>query len=264
MAANSSSPKTEEELVKVVAKAVRNKQKVRVVSWLGHSLTKLSCVGNQGLIISTKNYNKVISINKAAMTITVQAGAMMSDVMEEAAKNGFTLPAMINWNGVSAAGVISTGAHGSGLVGKGSGVYEYVVGMRIVVPASPLLGHARVITLKECDEDLKAAKISLGMLGVISEITFSLQPMYKRSVSSFLKGDEELENEAESFLRDVDFGDIYWITSHGKALFRNMTKVSIDVPGDGFNVLLGTPSIAVEVENTAAQSMFSFFSPLLF
>ncbi|GLJ25515.1 hypothetical protein SUGI_0488410 [Cryptomeria japonica] len=253
MAANSSSPKSEAELVQVVAKAVKNKQKVRVVSWLGHSLTKLACVGNQGLIISTKNYNQIISINKTAMTITVQAGAMMSDVMEAAASQGLSLPAMIYWNGVSAAGVISTGAHGSGLIGKGSGVYEYVVGMRLVVPASPLLGYAKVITLREYDEDLKAARISLGMLGVISEITFALQPMYKRSVSASLKDDGGLENEAESFLRGVDFSDIYWIPSHGKALFRNISKVSVNVPGDGFSILLGTPTRVVDIENSAAQ-----------
>lgn len=231
---------------------MKKKQKIKVVSTLAHSLSKLVCVGDHGLIISTENYASVIGVNKGAMTITVQGGAMMRDVMEEAAKEGLALPAMIYWNGVSAAGVVSTGAHGSGLVGRGSGVYEYVVGMRLVVPASPSEGYSKVMSLStETDEDeLNAARLSLGTLGVISQVTFALQPMFKRSLSRpNLSDDKELQNEAVHFLRAHDFADLIWFPFHQKALFRPFDRVSVEVPGDGLNVAIGHfPSSVASLE----------------
>eukprot|EP00253_Pinus_taeda_P011821 PITA_11821 len=241
-AAEAVSPKTEAEILHAVARAVEKKQKIKVVSTLAHSISKLVCVEEHGLIISTENYASVIGVNKGAMTITVQGGAMMRDVMEEAAKEGLALPAMAYWNGVSAAGVVSTGAHGSGLEGRGSGVYEYVVGMKLVVPASPSEGYSKVMSLStETDEDeLKAARLSLGTLGVISQVTFALQPMFKRSLSRpILSDDKELQNEAAHFLRAHDLSDLYWFPFHQKALFRRFDRVSVEVPGDGLNVAIG-------------------------
>ncbi|XP_057835543.2 L-gulonolactone oxidase 2 [Cryptomeria japonica] len=253
-AANAAWPKSESELIQAVAHAVKNKQKIRVVSGLGHSLTRLPCVGKQGLIISTQNYNSVIAINKTAMTITVQSGTLMKDVIEAAAKEGLTLPAMIYWNGVSAAGVISTGAHGSGLSGKGSGVYEYVVGLKLIVPAPPSQGYAKLITLGESDPDLKAAKISLGVLGAISEITFTLERMFKTSFSASVKDDNDLEKEAESFLRASEYAYINWFPSQGKTIFLSNHVVSVDVPGDGLNSGVGGPITAMTVETRAHQN----------
>ncbi|XP_057845592.2 L-gulonolactone oxidase 2 isoform X2 [Cryptomeria japonica] len=250
-AANAAWPKSESELIQTVAHAVKNNQKIRVVGWLSHSISKLACVGKQGLVISTQNYNSVIAINKTAMTITVQSGAMMNDVIEAAAKEGLALPAMIYFTGVSAAGIISTGAHGSSLSGRGSGVYEYVVGMKLVVPAPPSQGYAKLITLG--DSDLKAAKISLGTLGAISEITFMLQPMFKCSFSASVKDDNDLEKEADSFLRASEYAYINWFPSHGKAIFLTNHVVSVDVPGDGLKNGVGSPTTASSVETTAYQ-----------
>ncbi|GLJ25506.1 hypothetical protein SUGI_0488250 [Cryptomeria japonica] len=218
----SSWPTSEAELVQAVANAVKKKQRIRVVSKLSHSEPKL-------------------------------AGALMNDVLEAAAKEGLALNAMIYWSGVSAAGVISTGAHDSGFAGKGSGVYEYVVGMRLVVPASPSEGHAKVISLTEADEELNAARLSLGTLGAISEVTFGLEPMYKRSISTMVKDDTDLEYEAESFLRAHEFADINWIPSHGKAVYIPIDRLPVSVAGDGLNSILGSASRAVEIEKKAAD-----------
>ncbi|GLJ25468.1 hypothetical protein SUGI_0487600 [Cryptomeria japonica] len=246
-------PTSEPQLLRAVAHSVQNKQKIRVMSRHSHSISKLVCVESKGLIISTQNYNSVIGVNRRAMTITVQAGTLMRDVMEAAAKHGLALPAMTYISSVSAAGVISTGAHGSGLTEKGSGVYEYVVGMRIVVPASPSQGYAKIITFTEADEDLKAAKLALGTLGAISEITFTLQPMFKRSVSVSVTDDYDLENEGERFLRAHRFGDLRWLPSHRKAVFGAIDRVSVDVAGDGRSAMTGAPTTVADIETSAYQ-----------
>eukprot|EP01018_Ginkgo_biloba_P006592 Gb_30174 [translate_table: standard] len=249
-AAKAFSPRTEIQLVEAVAEAVKNKQKIKVISSLAHSLSKLACVGEKGVIISTVNYGSIVQLNKSSGTVTVEAGAHMRDVIDAAAKElGMALPSLPYWDGVSAAGVISTGSHGSGLFGRGSAVHEYVVGMRLVIPASAEEGYAQVISLTEEDEELKAGRLSLGVLGAISHVTFKLEPMFKRRVSLSLEEDVDLEQKIEDFLGKHEFGDIYWYPAHYKAIFGRMDRVSVDVGGDGVNKMsIGQPTRVADVE----------------
>ncbi|KAH9304195.1 hypothetical protein KI387_008599, partial [Taxus chinensis] len=196
-------------------------------------------------------YDSIIEINSSAKTITVESGALMRDVIEEAAKAGLALTTLTSWDGVSAGGSISTGAHGSGFLGKGSVIDSYVVGMRLVVPASASEGYAKVVQLTEADHDLKAARLSLGTLGVISQITFSLEPMFKRSISINLEDDDGLENQLESFWNLHEFGKIYWYVANRKVLMERVDRITVDVPGDGINKAAYQPTTVLVAEQNA-------------
>lgn len=165
-------PTTEEELVSIVALATKKKRKMKVATRFSHSIPKLVCPdGEQGLLISTKYLNHTLQINEASRTMKVESGVTLKQLIEEASKVGLALPYVPYWWGLTIGGIMGTGAHGSTLWGKGSSVHDYVVQLRIVTPAGHADGYAKVRTLDDHNQfQFNAAKVSLGVLGVISEV----------------------------------------------------------------------------------------------
>lgn len=247
-------PTTEKELVSLVASATKNSTKMKVATRYSHSIPKLVCPeGQNGFVISTKFLDKIVKTDVQAKTMTVESGVTLKTLINEAAKAGLALPYAPYWFGLTIGGLMGTGAHGSTLFGKGSSVHDYVVEIRIVRPASPQEGYAKVETLNEQNEDLHAAKVSLGVLGVISQVTFKLEPLFKRSITYSLKDDKDLGDEAVSFGRKHEFADIIWYPSQQKALYRLDDRVPINTSGNGLYDFLpfrATPSIELAVIRT--------------
>ncbi|KAK7338131.1 hypothetical protein VNO77_18731 [Canavalia gladiata] len=227
-------PKTEEELVKVVALATQNKRKIKVATRFSHSIPKWVCPeGQNGWLISTKYLNRVLEIDVEARTATVQSGVTLKQFINEVAKAGLALPYTPYWWGLTMGGIMGTGAHGSSLWGKGSSVHDHVVALTIVRSAGPEHGYAKVQSLGEEDEDINAAKVSLGLLGVISRITLKLEPLFKRSITYLAKNDSDLGDKAAAFGEQHEFADIIWYPNQHKAVYRVDDRVPINISGSG-------------------------------
>ncbi|GLT81780.1 hypothetical protein SLE2022_002140 [Rubroshorea leprosula] len=254
-------PTTEEEIVKVVSAATRAKRKMKVVTRFSHSIPKLVCPdGEDGLIISTKYLNHTLKVDAAAMTMTVESGVTLRQLIGEAAKAGLALPHAPYWWGLTVGGMLGTGAHGSTLWGRGSSVHDYVVQMRIVSPGGPEDGCAKVRVLNESDNALDAAKVSLGVIGVISQVTFKLEPLFKRSITYIAKNDSDLGDEAISLGKQHEFADILWYPSQRKAIYRIDDRVSSNSAGNGlydFIPFRSTPSLALDIIRVAEEKQES-------
>lgn len=179
-------PTTEQELVSIVSSATRKNSKIKVATHYSHSIPKLVCPeGQKGLLISTKYLNKIVKIDVEEKLITVESGVTLKELIKEASKVGLVLPYTPYWFGLTIGGLLGTGAHGSTLWGKGSAVHDYVVEIKIVRPSNFVDGYAKVEILDEQNEDLNAAKVSLGVLGVISQVCFLIFSLNKHLSRSF-------------------------------------------------------------------------------
>lgn len=168
-------PETEEQLLLAVAYANRNRLKVKVVSKFSHTIPKLACPSTSGskdqaLLVSTAKYDSGIEVDAENLAVTADAGVELRELIDRVEEAGLSLVAAPYWEGVSIAGLISTGAHGSSWWGKGGAVHDHVIGLSLVVPARPSEGYAKIIRLEPTDSLFDAAKVSLGLLGVISKV----------------------------------------------------------------------------------------------
>ncbi|KAE8723253.1 L-gulonolactone oxidase 5 [Hibiscus syriacus] len=261
-AGNVAYPKTEQELVSVLSAATEARRKMKVVTRFSQSIPKLVCPdGQDGLLISTKHLNRVVKTDKAAMTMTVESGVTLRQLINEAAKVGLALPYAPYWWGLTIGGILGTGAHGSSLWEKGSAVHDYVVEMRIVSPAGADEGYAKVRVLNERDQDFDAAKVSLGVLGVISHVRdFETSIPFKRSITYVTKDDKDLGDEAVSFGKLHEFADIIWYPSQRKAVYRIDDRVSINKSGNGlydFTPFRSTPSLALALTRSTEETQES-------
>ncbi|WCJ22500.1 D-arabinono-1 4-lactone oxidase family protein [Euphorbia peplus] len=251
-------PTTEEELITIIAKATKQNRKMKVTTRYSHSMTKLVCTdGQDGLFISTDNLNHVINVNVEALTITVESGVTLRQLIEEAAKAGLALAQAPYWWGLTVGGMMSTGAHGSTLWGQGSAVHDYVVSLRIVSPAGAKDGYAQVRTLTQSNEELNAVKVSLGVLGVISQVTLKLEPMFKRSITYVERNDSDLGDEAVTFGRKHEFADITWYPAQRMTVYRIDDRVSSTAPGNGLfdrSAFSSTPSQTLVQQRTTEEN----------
>ncbi|KAJ8550942.1 hypothetical protein K7X08_000312 [Anisodus acutangulus] len=230
---------------------------MKVATRFSHSIPKLVCPdGEDGLLISTKFLNKILRVDQENMTMTVQSGVTLKQLISEAAKAGLVLPYTPYWWGLTIGGLIGTGAHGSTLWGLGSSVHDYIVQLLIITAAEAVNNYAKVRTLENGNPELNAARVSLGVLGVVSQVTLKLQPVFKRSITLSERNDSNLGDEAATFGRQHEFADFTWYPSQRKVVYRIDDRVPANTPGNGLNDFLGfraTSSLVLAILRTSEE-----------
>ena len=132
----------------------------------GHSPSDLTC--SSSWMVNLDDYSKVLKVNTSKKTMLVEGGIRLSQLNEEAHKRGLTIPNLGSIDAQSIVGAIATATHGSSL--KHGILSENVRSLRIVLSN----GHAVRCSNDQNQELFRAALISLGALGIITEVEFQL------------------------------------------------------------------------------------------
>jgi alditol oxidase len=124
-------------------------------------------------LLSTKNLNKVIALDPAKMTVTVEAGIRYGTLGEYLHGKGYALHNLASLPHISVAGSVATATHGSGV--KNGNLATAVSGIEFVTAAGDVVSLSKE---KDGDQFLGAV-VGLGGLGVVTKVTLDVQPGYQ-------------------------------------------------------------------------------------
>lgn len=129
---------------------------------VGAAGSKSPCYQTSGTALHLHGFNNVIAVD--GNRVTVQAGATVGRLNAELARRGLALPTHGEWAGATVAGSMTSGTHG------GSAHHGILATSAVALRLVTAEGVAH--DLRRGDPLFDHAAVSLGLLGVITHITF--------------------------------------------------------------------------------------------
>ena len=202
---------TEEELQKVI----KNSEKIRV---FGSKQSSADIASGLETLVDITTYNKILSYNDSEHTVTVQSGVILGDLLDAIEAKGWCIPCLPDINTITIGGALATGTHGT----SGKLLCEYMIDCSIV------LADGSLKRINEKDEMIDAVRVSLGVLGVMSEITFKCEPIYTLHVKEGPEDDSEWLPKIQERLKKHAFLRILWLPHTDKGYVITGDKINPD------------------------------------
>ena len=162
-------PASREELVAAIAGAAGRGEKVRVAG-SGHSFTETALT--EGTMVRLEALSGVLDADRGSGLVRVGGGTVLADLNEELAGLGLAMENLGDIDRQTIAGAISTGTHGTGA--RLRNLSAQVEGLELVLAD----GSVRHLGASSGPELLRAARIGVGALGVISAVTLRCVPAF--------------------------------------------------------------------------------------
>jgi FAD/FMN-containing dehydrogenase len=197
-----------------VVEAARRGETIRVAG-AGHSFAPL-CVTN-GTLLDLSRLTGVERVNADTGEATIRAGTRIADLGEPLLAQGRALANQGDIDRQVIAGSVSTGTHGTGR--KHGSFSAAVRAVELMRPDGELL------TIDAAEpERLRAASLSLGLLGVLTRVTLATVPAYKlREHTEVLPFDDCLDGFllAETSRRNAEF---WWLPAHDRCVLKTFVE----------------------------------------
>lgn len=208
-------PRSDAEVAESVRSAHAGGRAVRVVG-SGHSFTA-AAVAND-VLMRVDALSGIRSVDRENLTVTVGAGTPLHVLNELLHAEGLALANMGDIAYQTVAGAISTGTHGTG-VGLG-GIAAQVRGMRLVDGA----GRETVCTAAENADILDVARVSVGSLGVITEVTLAVVPAFLLAATEMPMRVDALLGDIDGLVHGNDHFEFFWVPHTGWALTKRNNR----------------------------------------
>ncbi|MCB9191248.1 MAG: FAD-binding protein [Flavobacteriales bacterium] len=176
----------------------------------GHSWSAL--IPTDDLLIDTSKLNRVLSIDREKNQATIQAGAKLKDLNLELWESGYAFSNLGSIAEQSLAGAISTATHGSGI---GFQILGSMVESFKLVKAD---GEVLEVSRKENSELYHLSVISLGSLGIITEMTINVVPKFQLRERSGIMDFEEVCDNILDWVKEHDHIKMWWFPHTDKMM----------------------------------------------
>ncbi|NUK07028.1 FAD-binding protein [Streptomyces lunaelactis] len=200
------SPASTEELVDAVRRAAEDGLKVKAVG-TGHSFT--AAAATDGVLIRPDLLTGIREIDRRAMTVTVEAGTPLKRLNTALAREGLSLANMGDIMDQTVAGATSTGTHGTGR--DSASIAAQIKALELVTADGSVLTCSE----KENQEIFAAARIGLGALGVVTAITFTVEPVFLLTAREEPMTFDKVTAEFDALFAENEHFEFYWFPHTG-------------------------------------------------
>jgi FAD-linked oxidoreductase len=207
-------PASAAEVSGLVREAIAAGLKVKAVG-ASHSFTAIAAT--DGILLRLDRMNHVLAHDTATARVRVQAGISLHELNPKLKALGLALPNLGDVDPQSVAGGVSTGTHGTG--GKLFGISAAVVGVQIVT------ADGEVLEIDEHHEWFGASRVTLGALGIVTELTLQCVPAFLLRAREEPMALPDVLDRVEEFTADNDHFEFYWFPHTEKALVKRNNRV---------------------------------------
>ncbi|MBF9073139.1 D-arabinono-1,4-lactone oxidase [Streptacidiphilus fuscans] len=249
-----------------VAGAVRDGRRVKAVG-AGHSFSPAAVA--PGVQLRLDGLDALVSVDADSGLVTVGAGMPLWKLNPLLAEHGLAMEILGDIDRQTVAGAISTGTHGSGI--RFGSISTQIRALQLVLAD----GEVVRCSPDERPELFAAARVGLGALGVITEVTFQCVPRFALRAHDAQMPVAETLGRIDELAEGNDHFEFFWFPHSATTLTRRFQRLTGDVPlqpipefsrkldealsGPGFEALnrLGTrfPALVAPIARFSARAM---------
>ncbi|MFF6809098.1 D-arabinono-1,4-lactone oxidase [Streptomyces sp. NPDC012403] len=204
--ARETAPASVDELAAAVRRAAEDGMPVKAVG-TGHSFTSIAAT--DGLLIRPHLLTGIRHVDRAAGTVTVEAGTPLRRLNVALAREGLSLANMGDIMEQTVAGATSTGTHGTGR--DSASVAAQIRGLELVTADGSVLTCSE----EENPDVFAAARIGLGALGVVTAITFAVEPVFLLTAREEPMPFDRVCAEFDRLYAENEHFEFYWFPHTG-------------------------------------------------
>ncbi|WP_330478808.1 FAD-binding protein [Streptomyces platensis] len=199
-------PASTEELAAAIRTAASDGLTVKAAG-TGHSFTPVAAT--DGLLIRPERMTGVRTVDREAGTVTVAAGTPLKHLNATLASHGLSLTNMGDIMEQTVSGAAATGTHGTGR--DSASVAAQITALELVTADGSVL----TCSADENPEVFTAARLGLGALGVISELTFAVEPEFLLTAREEPMPFGEVADRFDELVAENEHFEFYWFPHTG-------------------------------------------------
>ncbi|MFJ7047196.1 D-arabinono-1,4-lactone oxidase [Streptomyces sp. NPDC101112] len=199
-------PATVEELAAAVRRAAEDDLRVKAVG-TGHSFT--AAAATDGVLIRPQLLTGIRNIDRDAMTVTVGAGTPLKRLNVALAREGLSLTNMGDIMEQTVSGATSTGTHGTGR--ESASIAAQITGLELVTADGSIL----TCSATENADVFAAARVGIGALGIVTAITFAVEPIFLLTAREEPMPFEKVLAEFDQLHAENEHFEFYWFPHTG-------------------------------------------------
>ncbi|MFE4175982.1 D-arabinono-1,4-lactone oxidase [Streptomyces sp. NPDC056909] len=209
------SPASVEELTGIVRRAAEEGLKVKPVG-TGHSFT--ATAATDGVLVRPDLLTGIRDIDRDAGTVTVAAGTPLKRLNAALAREGLSLTNMGDIMEQTVAGATSTGTHGTGR--DSASLAAQILALELVTADGSLLRCSE----RENPEIFAVARIGLGALGVITSVTFAVEPLFLLTAREEPMAFDRVTAEFDQHVAENEHFEFYWFPHTGNCTTKRNNR----------------------------------------